>query len=78
MQAKKCSFLAYLSDIFTQNKPIQSLFAVSDNGLHLNFEGSSRLSRFFHNKPQVRPDRSCVSCLVFSVFHCSLAPYDAA
>lgn len=46
---RKVPFLHTYRIVLYKNKPIQSLFAIGDNDLHLNFEGSRRLSRFFHN-----------------------------
>ena len=46
---RKVPFLHTYRIFLYKNKPIRSLFAVNDGGLHLNFEGTRRLRRFLCN-----------------------------
>ena len=46
---RKIPFLHTYGIFLYKNKPIRSLFAVNDGGLHLNFEGTRRLRRFLCN-----------------------------
>ena len=46
---RRVPFLHTYRIFLYKNKPIRSLFAVNDDGLHLNFEGSRRLHRFLSN-----------------------------
>ena len=46
---RRVSFLHTYRIFLYKNKPIRSLFAVNDDGLHLNFEGTRRLRRFLCN-----------------------------
>lgn len=46
---RNCQFIHSFRPFFKFGKPIRSLFAVKDKGLHLNLEGTRLLRRFFIN-----------------------------
>ena len=46
---RKVQFLKTFRIFLKAGKPIRSLFAIKDQGLHLNLEGSRRLRQFFIN-----------------------------
>ena len=46
---RKVQFLKTYRIFLKAGKPIRSLFAIKDQGLHLNLEGSRRLRQFFIN-----------------------------
>lgn len=46
---RKIQFLKTYRIFLKYGKPVRSLFAINDGGLHLNLEGSRRLRQFFIN-----------------------------